>query len=332
MRRAERLGPPPQALAARDRKGQTELDRARAWYARVSPPKKAFPFEAYRDEDVRQRLTALFHGKCAYCESTYRSTAPMDVEHYRPKGRPEGDLAHPGYWWLAADWDNLLPSCIHCNRRSFQQVVAIASSLAALSQGQDVGVHVMLCGKQNAFPVKNARAAVDVVDLAGEEALLLDPCRDDPDSHLVFTTGQAGPISLVIPRLVEEGEGAPAPCPRGAMSIQVYGLNRLGLVQERTRLLRRLEFLSDLVCGLDEVVRTITAADPDVAAAVGPRLELLIDRILAEMQAMAAPTEPYSAMVRHWLASFAAGPAGTPVDPHAAGAVPSSGPEGGEAV
>jgi uncharacterized protein (TIGR02646 family) len=305
MRRTERSAPPPQALEGRDRKGQTELERAKAYYGSVPAPKKVFPFEAYRSEDVRQRLTALFHGKCAYCESTYRSTAPMDVEHYRPKGRPEGDALHPGYWWLAADWDNLLPSCIHCNRRSFQRVVAVGSSLAALSQVQESGVHVTLCGKQNAFPVRNARGGVGVVDLTGEEALLLDPCRDDPDAHLVFTVGEAGPISLVLPRLIEEAGSAAAPSARGAISIQVYGLNRLGLVQERTRVLRRLEFLSDIVTALDEVIREVADSNPDLAEQVSPRLELLIDRVLFEMQAMGAATEPYSAMVRHWLAAFA---------------------------
>lgn len=325
MRRTERVGPPPQALAALDRKGQTEL--ARAWYSRVPAPTKVFPFEAYRGEDVRQRLTALFHGKCAYCESTYRSTAPMDVEHYRPKGRPEGDAVHPGYWWLAADWDNLLPSCIHCNRRSFQQVVAIGSSLAALSQGPETGVHVMLCGKQNTFPVKNARGGVDVVDLAGEEALLLDPCRDDPDGHLVFTTGEAGPISLVLPRLISEGGRVPAPSARGAMSIQVYGLNRLGLVQDRTRVLRRLEFLSDLVTALDEVIRKVAVDAPDLAEDITPRLELLIDRVLAEMLAMTAPTEPYSAMARHWLAAFGAESASSVAMAEAGGDAQGPGPD-----
>lgn len=306
MRRAERKGPAPLALSALDRKGQSELDRAKAWYGKTPAPTKVFPFEAYRAEDVRQRLTAMFHGKCAYCESTYRSTAPMDVEHYRPKGRPEGDAAHPGYWWLAADWDNLLPSCIHCNRRSFQRIVTPGASLTALSVESGSGIHVMLSGKQNAFPVAHARAGLGTVDLADEGPLLLDPCRDEPDDHLVFTTGQAGPISLVVPRTADNGLGATEASQRGAMSIQVYGLNRLGLVQERTRILRRLEFLSDLVTALDEVFRKVADNDLDLAREVGPRLDLLIDRILAEMQAMAAPTEPYSAMVRHWLKAFSA--------------------------
>ncbi|MEF9674035.1 hypothetical protein QNM99_25505 [Pseudomonas sp. PCH446] len=44
----------------------------------------------------------------------------MDVEHYRPKGAVSEDASHPGYWWVAMDWDNLLPSCIDCNRKRKQ--------------------------------------------------------------------------------------------------------------------------------------------------------------------------------------------------------------------
>ena len=38
------------------------------------------------------------------------------MEHYRPKARvstEQGDK--PGYYWLAARWENLLPSCTDCN-------------------------------------------------------------------------------------------------------------------------------------------------------------------------------------------------------------------------
>jgi hypothetical protein len=61
-----------------------------------------------------------------------------DAEHYRPKGAVKykteaGELEdatcevlnprqgrivtqrHPGYFWLAYDWRNLLPSCVFCN-------------------------------------------------------------------------------------------------------------------------------------------------------------------------------------------------------------------------
>jgi hypothetical protein len=86
-------------------------------------------------------LEHVFHGKCAYCE-THLSGArqPGDAEHFRPKkgvnyrpveaGRsafvpamaedeaatPVRTIQHPGYFWLAYNWRNLLPACNFCNR------------------------------------------------------------------------------------------------------------------------------------------------------------------------------------------------------------------------
>ena len=80
--------------------------------------KDGFKFKLYAVREVRTALSGMTGGRCAYCESYYDSTAPQDVEHYRPKGRidsPNGKRK-PGYWWLASHWENLLPSCIRCNR------------------------------------------------------------------------------------------------------------------------------------------------------------------------------------------------------------------------
>jgi hypothetical protein len=80
----------------------------------------------------------IFYKKCAYCERLI-SGYYGDAEHYRPKGavtcsNGAGDLvraacklpdarrpgkfvtvSHPGYFWLAYDWRNLMPSCVYCN-------------------------------------------------------------------------------------------------------------------------------------------------------------------------------------------------------------------------
>src|SRR5262245_40081226 len=97
---------------------------------------KAFDDTGAADVDERlykrymQFLLKLFNGKCAYCETDIESNQPGDVEHFRPKGRvvdeefepirinhPKwGEMDHPGYFWLAYEWDNLFPSCIDCNR------------------------------------------------------------------------------------------------------------------------------------------------------------------------------------------------------------------------
>lgn len=119
---------PPSVLTDEDGPGLRERAEAEAAYAEYLEAIQdgaedkgfKFSFSVYKHADVKERLEELFHGKCAYCESRYSSTRPMDVEHYRPKGRVAESEGHPGYYWLAAEWTNLLPSCIDCNRRRNQ--------------------------------------------------------------------------------------------------------------------------------------------------------------------------------------------------------------------
>ena len=58
----------------------------------------------YKSDDIKNKLKEIYHGKCAYCET---SVEQFDVEHFRPK--------RGGYYWLAYSWDNLLLSCPICN-------------------------------------------------------------------------------------------------------------------------------------------------------------------------------------------------------------------------
>src|SRR5215213_749615 len=97
-------------------------------------------YAAYKKAGVIKALNDLFRGKCAYCESVYAATQPTDVEHYRPKGGVvvAGEFSRPGYYWLAASWENLLPSCIDCNRERKQDFTDKASGKS---------------GKANHFPL-----------------------------------------------------------------------------------------------------------------------------------------------------------------------------------
>ena len=78
--------------------------------------------------DVFMNPNAYFYGKCAYCESRIAENQPGDIEHFRPKNavkdinnqnveinRGHGNEPHPGYYWLAYSWQNLLPACRDCN-------------------------------------------------------------------------------------------------------------------------------------------------------------------------------------------------------------------------
>ncbi len=198
----------PQSPASR------ELEKARQHFA-VQRSTATFHFNVYKHQTVKDALTELFHGKCAYCESVYAKVQPMDVEHFRPKSgyMQGGKLKKPGYWWLAADWDNLLPSCIDCNRKRKQQSL----------EGETEAM-----GKESYFPIDDeGRRAREEGAEVGEVRLLLDPCRDQPDALLSF--GEQGEVKAgagtgdLGRRLVKQ-------------STAVYGLNRSTLASSRGEL------------------------------------------------------------------------------------------------
>lgn len=323
--RAVRRGtkPPPAALATRSKTG-TELERVRDHMAAALPAgakRKAFPFRAYKADAVKARLEELFHGKCAYCESLYASQAPVDVEHFRPKGEVEDDPTHSGYWWLAMAWTNLLPSCVDCNRRRKQVAPVVSSDLKVLYKQMQTGKHA-------SFPVLGARAQPEAADFAGEQALLLDPTLDDPEAHLAYWLGDDRASGLVYPAPSDPtAPGAPnlpvaganpaavaghaaaaGMSVRGAVSIQVYGLNRVRLVQERARLLQQLRFLESILLDVSAVSAdlaqlNVTLLRPELTQAID-RLGRLHLRVLDQMQALAAPEAPHSAVARAFLREF----------------------------
>lgn len=60
----------------------------------------------YRHDEVKQALVAMFHGKCAYCESKITVVTYGAIEHFRPKSQ---------YIELTFAWENFLLSCDVCN-------------------------------------------------------------------------------------------------------------------------------------------------------------------------------------------------------------------------
>lgn len=196
---------PTESAGASERESAIEHFTTQGWEAKEADKKARFKFRAYRDVTVRNALNEAFGGLCAYCESPIEATAPTDVEHYRPKGAirtEEGRLPH-GYYWLAATWENLLPSCIRCNR----------------AEGYDYQDNSRrTSGKGSWFPLELEAARARGQGGEGAECpLLLHPYRDDPEEHLEF-----GENAEVIPR-----------SRRGAKTIETLGLNRPGLIDAR---------------------------------------------------------------------------------------------------
>lgn len=268
-----------------------ERDALTAFYALSEHASSSWTgtFNAYKGDDVRSSLTDVFAGKCAYCESYYGATQPLDVEHFRPKGQVvrerevDGKLVRrmeaPGYWWLASDWGNLLPSCSDCNRPRRQE----------LPLGQRA-----TAGKANQFPVADeTRRAARPGEEATEPRLLLHPYLDQPMEHLRF---------VEAPGTMRDGEVEPrrrgrrrAPDPMGKASIEVYALQRRGLVAARAA---RLALVRTHLRRVEWVLEDI--ADQGLT----DKLRARFSTELADLDALCAPTAPYSAMCRQVVDEF----------------------------
>lgn len=163
----------------------------------------------YGHDNVRAALEALFHDKCAYCETKVVATSNWDVEHFRPKGEVAERNDHPGYYWLAYEWSNLYLSCSHCNQRRKDP-----------PRWGDPRYEVA-GGKMDQFPLEDesTRALSPGDDLNLEARLLLDPCADHPEEHLSYTVD--GQVVAV------------AGSRKGEVSIDVFHLQRRRLRDQR---------------------------------------------------------------------------------------------------
>jgi uncharacterized protein (TIGR02646 family) len=124
---------------------------------------KPLSFKSRIWKKLKPFLVTVFKKKCAYCEGIYIGGAYMDVEHYRPKAKvAEDQQNHPGYYWLAYDWRNLLLSCSKCNSGK---------------------------GKMNRFPINGQRACSPGDSLEAEDPLLLNPYQGfKTKDHFTFGT------------------------------------------------------------------------------------------------------------------------------------------------
>lgn len=213
----------------------------------------------YRHEQVRTALEKLFHDKCAYCEGNSAGQADWNVEHFRPKGRVAERDDHPGYYWLAYRWENLYPSCSHCNQRRKDRP-RWGDPSAAIGEAR---------GKLDQFPLRleAQRAMLPTGDLEAEEPLLLDPCRDQPEEHIRFDV-------FGIPLPIAGSE-------RGEVSIEVFHLSRKRLRDQRRE---RVQVVVELLRLLKTLEARLGAGDPAVEEVRG----VLDRRFLADSASFAA--------------------------------------------
>lgn len=273
-----RVPAPPELSNDEESPGSRERKRTAAFYGDEANWQKPYgSFKAYKLPGVVKALNDLFNAKCAYCESNIGATQPTDVEHFRPKGgyvvrdkvTKKEVFKRPGYHWLAASWDNLIPSCIDCNRERFQE----------LADGD-----FRLLGKANKFPLVSERTrAVKEGDEKREKHLLLNPCLDKPEKYLEFT--EEGQVRAALDLRNKEN-------PRGKNSIVVYGLARKGLAH------RRFPRAREVLASIKRLKRL------EVELNARPESLNLQEMLLEEMVTLKTymlPTEEYAGMSRQLI-------------------------------
>jgi uncharacterized protein (TIGR02646 family) len=221
---------------------------------------KTFDFDkkVYGAAAVKNALRKAQRDKCAFCESRVSHVSYGDVEHFRPKAgfvQREGDaLERPGYYWLAYEWSNLFFCCQLCNQRF----------------------------KRNLFPLrdpgKRVRDHRDKHKLASEEALLIDPTKVDPAGHIRWR-GE-------YPKAAPDSEA-------GRVTIEILGLDRPELVQQRRKHLRLLECLRDSLAEYREQQRQ---------APLSPKAKRRLAKLEAQAGTLTRDDAEYAAMARQVFA------------------------------
>lgn len=183
-------------------------------------------FKQYKSEETQAALSVMFSNKCAYCESSL-NIQHMHIEHYRPKKEVDAvdDPSCRGYWWLGADWDNLLPACSRCN--------------SAPGVDHPTG-HNYKSGKGIRFPLLPGSIRANT---PGEEVyempVLINPANDQPSDYFSFRTSLlTDSLSFATPKQLRTIHDQM----RAQGSIDFYGLNEPGLVRERSSHIKKVTF------------------------------------------------------------------------------------------
>lgn len=213
MIRIERTDPDPEVLRT---KGKAKRRAHSLSYTRTPADydsgTRTFPFDSkiYGHPEVKERLLAMQHGKCAFCESQIDHISYGDVEHFRPKGGVQqhgcDPLIKPGYYWLAYEWSNLLLSCQLCNQRH----------------------------KKNLFPLvdPDTRARSHHDKIGREAPMFIDPAAEDPENLVGFR-------AEILYGLDPDG--------RGEATREALDLNRPALLERRRDLYAEMKILCDVI-------------------------------------------------------------------------------------
>lgn len=247
-------------------------------------------YKAYSDNSVKKALIELFKGKCAYCESITTHNYLGDVEHFRPKGKIEEASPEqtPGYYWLAADWDNLFLSCRNCNQQAYHLIHGEANE--------------QKLGKMNQFPLGNNYAHVQThvghpipINQEEDHRLLLNPCKENPELHLEYDEVEA----IIKPKKTENTLSS-----KGLKSIEVYVLQRMALVQRREKTLIAIHAQISRIIATTEMLEEIK----DIQALNERRIKLeeALKQEIRILKDFTLQSAEYAGMARQIINSFLA--------------------------
>jgi len=279
-------GAAPDSLKLSEQSGQRakrELDDARQYFQETDTGPPSNHFSAYAKFDVRNAIHDQFLGKCIYCEKRVERTSELNIEHYRPKGKIDDCPDHPGYWWLAMRWDNLLPSCRLCNSATYRPIIEPNMSV------EDIKVVLVdrsrwsLRGKQNFFPTEDGFwARNESSNLSDETPLLIDPSEIDPEP--LFEWRALGSYILALPKDNNR---------QARTTIETLGLNRVDLCEDRMLAIR----------GIPEkqawIETNINSGDIDDMIDEQTLEELT--RFVAALENCIHETQPHAAVARYAL-------------------------------
>jgi len=180
----------------------------------------------YRDCTIEE-LTQLYKDKCAICERD--RGIELQVDHYRPKkaraNKTHTSYNHPGYYWLAYTWTNLLPLCSACNGKKSNKFPVKPTGIRVIDVLNSQGFHPfepydILWLKQTELP------------------LLLNP-ETDNNLTLNFICDRSGKIR--------------GRTDEGIETIKVYKLNRRELVRKRISI--RQKIVNEIILSFDRFLK-----------------------------------------------------------------------------
>lgn len=214
--------PAPKALT--DSHAEARRTAAIEYFARAESKRQQRRFDfrlVFAQPELNERLRALFKDKCAYCERLVSFDKPgvPFLDRFRPVSGAiggDGKVTVDAYWWMAFEWQNMYGCCAMCNR-----------------------------AKGSRFPITGTRLTYrDRLKMARERPLLLDPCADDPDEHLLFHDD--GRVSGTTDR--------------GRTTVEILSLNREELLTLRGEVAKEMLVIRDSLSSSDPSGLTLDPA------------------------------------------------------------------------